>query len=812
MIALANDVRAILGPNVKLTYAADWSEYFGYVDEEGNRYFHLDQLWADPAIDLIGVDNYMPLSDWREGGLHLDAADWRAIHDLGYLKANVAGGEGFDWFYPDRAARDAQARAPISDGAHDEPWVWRYKDLRAWWENPHHDRVGGLRAATPSAWQPRSKPIWFTEIGCAAIDKGTNQPNKFLDPKSSESSLPWHSNGQRDDLIQMQYLRAQAEYWTDPANNPVSPVYGGPMLDWDRAHVWAWDARPFPWFPGRRDLWSDSDNWARGHWITGRAMNQPLAAVVAEICAVAGVRDYDVSRLYGVVRGYAAPSTQSGRAMLQPLMLAHGFEVIERDGQLVFQMRDGSARQRIGADDLIARDGGDLETIRAPEPEVPGRVRLTYIEAEGDFDTRSAETVLPDHAESDTQQSELALLMTRAEARGTVGRWMAEARVARDVARFSLPPSSPVRAGDVVALETPDGSRHYRIDRMDLTGAREVEAVRVEPGVYRGGDLDEDPVPLRPHAAPVPVLPVFLDLPLLRGDEVPHAPHLAVAARPWPGSVAVYDFAEGVEEPTLNTLISARATLGETLAPLPRTRAGRWSRADLRLRLPEDLALVSSSRRGVLDGANLMAISNGEEWELFRFAEAAPEAPGIWRLRGLLRGQYGTDAVGPPEWPAGSQIVRIDGAVRQIDLPLSLRTVARTYRIGPANRPADDGVYVSRTVTFRGVGLRPYAPVHLRPTGTPGGDISVSWVRRSRIDGDDWDLFDVPLGEQAERYVVRVEIGGALRREVLVTMPGWIYTAAHRAADGADAGCTVRVAQISDRFGPGPFTSLTLGR
>ncbi len=64
----------------------------------------------------------------------------------------------------------------------------------------------------------------------------------------------------RDDLIQMQYLRAMFGYWSDPANNPVSPIYGGPMVDMARAHVWAWDARPYPFFPANRELWSDGDN------------------------------------------------------------------------------------------------------------------------------------------------------------------------------------------------------------------------------------------------------------------------------------------------------------------------------------------------------------------------------------------------------------------------------------------------------------------------------------------------------------------------------------------------------------------------
>ena len=96
---------------------------------------------------------------------------------------------------------------------------------------------------------PQSKPIWFTELGCAAIDKGTNQPNKFLDPKSSEFSLPKYSNGRRDDFIQMQYLRAMTSFYGRCGNNPVSDVYGGPMVDMARAHVWAWDARPYPVFP-----------------------------------------------------------------------------------------------------------------------------------------------------------------------------------------------------------------------------------------------------------------------------------------------------------------------------------------------------------------------------------------------------------------------------------------------------------------------------------------------------------------------------------------------------------------------------------
>ena len=46
-------------------------------------------------------------------------------------------------------------------------------------------------------------------------------------------------------------------HWNDPANNPESDVYGGRMVDMARAHVWAWDARPWPDFPSRLETWID---------------------------------------------------------------------------------------------------------------------------------------------------------------------------------------------------------------------------------------------------------------------------------------------------------------------------------------------------------------------------------------------------------------------------------------------------------------------------------------------------------------------------------------------------------------------------
>jgi hypothetical protein len=146
LVTLAADVRAVVGPGVKLSYAADWSEYSGY-QPDGEKFFHLDPLWASANIDAVGIDCYMPAADWRDGAGHLDATEADGAHDAAYLGRNIAGGEGFDWYYASDADRAAQVRTPITDEAHGEPWIWRFKDIASFWSEKHFNRPGGRLGA-----------------------------------------------------------------------------------------------------------------------------------------------------------------------------------------------------------------------------------------------------------------------------------------------------------------------------------------------------------------------------------------------------------------------------------------------------------------------------------------------------------------------------------------------------------------------------------------------------------------------------------------------------------------------------------------
>jgi hypothetical protein len=808
LCSLAADVRSILGPNVKIGYAADWSEYFGHqpADGSGDVIFHLDELWAHTAIDFVGIDNYMPLSDWRDGSGHRDAAAG-SIYNIEYLKSNVAGGEGFDWYYPDATARSIQDRHPIQDGAYGEDWVFRFKDLNNWWARPHYNRISGERSSNPTAWLPKSKPIWFTELGCPAVDKGTNQPNVFFDPKSSESELPYFSDGSRDDFMQHRYLQAMFAFWGDAENNPASDLYGGSMVDLENAFVWAWDARPWPDFPARLGTWIDGTNYGRGHWLNGRIGSPALAEVAGDICLAAGLHETSLKELGGLVTGYSVGGVESGRQSLQPLMLAYGFDATSSGGSIAFIERNAKVAIALTSDEVALSDSDEgISKSRTPDFESADRVQFGFVDADSEYQTAMAEASVPDESNGSVSQTSLSIVFTEAEGKSIVQRWMGEARIGRDSVEFSLPPSRlRVSPADVLALRSPDGVKLYRIDRTDEAGIRDLKATRIEAEVYKRPAFLIGDASFREVVSEGPVYAEFIDLPLLSGAEIPYAPHIAVTRSPWTGPIGVYSSSADYDYGLLSEVFSP-AVVGQTLDPLPQGTPSLWMRKGIRVRVDSGM-LSSASEQDVLNGANVAAVRFGGEgdWEVLQFSKAQLVAPRTYLLENLLRGQAGTDAVMPAVWPVGSDFVLIDSSVTQLPVTPSSRGLARHYRVGPASLPYDDASFFHTLATFDGVGLRPYRPVHLVAKRRADGGVGLSWVRRTRLDGDSWSGVDVPVGEDRLLFDVRVLADHALLRRVDVHTTSYVYTAADQGVDGWPQNLMFEVAQVSERFGPGPY-------
>ena len=823
LVALAADVRSILGPATKITYAADWTEYFGHhpTDGTGDVYFHLDPLWSSNNIDAIGIDLYWPLADWRDGTSHADLeAGTRSIYDLDYLKANIAGGEGYDWYYASPADRAAQVRTPITDGS-GKPWVFRYKDLKSWWNNQHYDRPAGIEASASTAWVPQMKPIWLMECGCPAIDKGANQPNVFVDPKSAESAVPYFSNGRRNDLMQRRYLQALIEGFDSthpdsvPGLNPLSTIYGGRMVDTSRVHVYAWDARPYPAFPDDLETWGDGDNWKLGHWLNGRLSSAPLSELVAAILDDHGFADYDAHALEGIVAGYVIDRIMPARDALQPLELAYFFDSLESEGLIAFRHRgQGGPTAAFTEDDLVAstRASSSLTLTRGQESELPTMAKLAYVNSDGDYRKSIAEARRLAAGSGRIAQADLPIAMSAEQANAIAETWLYETWTAREKAQFTLPPSSiAIEPGDLVTVTAAGRDRLFRIIDIAERGEREIGALALDETIYQPVGSATRRMRLPPP--PIAGLPIvdFLDLPYLRGDEAEETGYVTATQTPWPAAIAFYNSPENAGF-RLAAVATAPATTGLLLDPLPAGPTARLDKAtSFRVKL-EHGQLFSSSELAVLGGANTAAIQNSAgEWEILQFETASLTAPSTYLLAGLLRGQAGTESAMSGGVAAGARFVLIDATVTAVSLTSSEIGLPLQWRYGPATRDIGEESYAERIFAFRGVARRPLSPVHVRGNRV-ASDLMLTWIRRTRRGGDSWETVEVPLSEAIESYEVDILDGAAVVRTIASPTPQATYTQAQQIADfgAARSSVSVRVYQLNPEWGRGSPAFATL--
>lgn len=797
LVGLAGDVRAIVGPGTKITYGADWSEYFGYHPQDGSGevHFHLDPLWASPDIDAVGIDNYMPLGDWRDEDLWTENPDgFRLADDAQAMAAQIAAGEGFDWYYASETDRRSRVRSPISDGLAGKPWVYRYKDLSGWWSNQHFDRVDGVEAGMPTAWIPGMKPIWFTELGCPAVDKGASQPNVFTDPKSAESALPYFSSGGRSDSMQRRFLEAHHGRWLGEATP-------GGMVDPGHVFVWTWDARPVPAFPGDLSAWSDGGNWRTGHWLNGRLGGTTLADAIAAILAEHGFEEFDVSEVSGDLTGYVQGEVTSARALLEPLVEVFQVDVAEDGGRLRFRSRltASLAAKEIAVIADIEDDPLWSEN-RGHDSDFAAEAVLTSYNPSLDYEQAG---VRSRRARAESQRIlsyDLPAVLPEETSLGAVETLLRTHRVSRRSLSFALSPADiTVEPGDAVRLALPDAAGPagtFIVERIEEGAARRIEARHHAPlapsnhagdgGHRNGGSAVSD--------AFAPVLH-FLDLPRFAPGEAASFARVAGFCRPWRRmALSSSVTAEGYR---MRSALDRPARAGILAAPLSGGVAGRFDRGPA---MEIELffgGLSSADEQAVLNGENRIAVKaqNGA-WEIVAFAAAEEISPNRWSLSNLLRGLAGTEDAMQAGAAAGAAVVVLDEAVMPLGLSAEERGLVMNWL---AESPGQAGGR-SGPHRFAG-GMRaetPLSPVHIRGERQVAGDARLTWVRRGRVEADGWDGTEIPLDEPEERYLLEVLDGTIVRRVVEVAEPAFIYPAIDEIADfgGTQPSLSLRIRQM----------------
>jgi hypothetical protein len=344
------------------------------------------------------------------------------------------------------------------------------------------------------------------------------------------------------------------------------------------------------------------------------------------------------------------------------------------------------------------------------------------------------------------------------------------------------------------------------VTRIEDGLVRRIEARSIDPAVLSpAAEVIREAPPADADDPAAPLL-TLLDLPLITGNEPGWQPYVAAFADPWPGAIAL---AVGTADTGFVTRqgLSRRATVGEITAPVAAGPIARWDEANVVTVRLYGGALASATDLAVLNGANLAAIGSEEGgFEVIQFRNATLIGANTWRLGGLLRGQGGTGDVADAGHAAGARFVLLDGAVELLQLREAESGLALTLRAGAAGTVYDPDTFTDVTLTTARRGLRCLPPVHVADARDPdSGDVTVAWIRQSRIGGDGWDVTEVPLGETVEAYRLEILDGDDVVRTIATAAPSAVYAHADQVADfGATPdGINVRVSQVSPTEGAG---------
>ncbi|MGL4264702.1 MAG: phage tail protein, partial [Afipia sp.] len=455
--------------------------------------------------------------------------------------------------------------------------------------------------------------------------------------------------------------------------------------------------------------------------------------------------------------------------------------------------------------------GALARLTRGQETELPREVSFGFTDGAADYRRSAVTSRRLVGGSNRTLHSDFAVITDDAAATRRADIWLQDLWAGRENIELSLGMKRlSLAPGDVIGVTVNARRRLFEISELVDTQSRQVKARSIDPEVFSVPLFAPRVKPPMIPPALGPVQALVLDLPSIDSSEPPVLTRLAIFADPWPGSVTVWRSTDGLSFEKAATAF-VPSIIGETLDPLPAGPASCWDLGgEMRVALYGGvLASVADAR--VLDGANAAAVlSTSGVWEILQFANAELAGDKTYRLSRLLRGQAGSEYAIADPLPAGSPFVLLDDHVVTIARGLSALDRAIDLRIVATGRSHDDPSALALTVTPQPTALMPLSPVHVKAVRA-GDGIHVSWIRRTRRDGDNWGV-EVPLGEDTEAYTLDILSGTSVVRSMSSAAPSVLYANADELADFGTPQPSLhgRVSQMSSTVGRGHPAEFTL--
>lgn len=460
-----------------------------------------------------------------------------------------------------------------------------------------------------------------------------------------------------------------------------------------------------------------------------------------------------------------------------------------------------------------------LTTRIQQEVELPAQVDVVFINETTDYQRgiQSARRV-----SSPSQQHisvQLPIVLTDLEAKAVADRLLYNAWIERHTYIFQTSRKyAYLEPTDVLNVRDLSTGKRYSMritsESVSRNGMIEFNAVADEASIYAQksttGNAWQSPQTVYQFTDTRTVL---LDIPMLRDEDTAMGVYMAMNGldASWPGAVLMKSTDGGTTYAA--TFVNSRPSItGACTTALGDFYGGNvfdeLNSVNIQLDPGVGGTLSSVTMDDVLNGFNVAAIRTYDSggWEIIQYRDAVLQPDGSYTLTGLLRGRKGSEWAMPLH-DVGDQFVALSSsATVRVILPEAEVGALRHWKGVTFQQRTEDADMFA--FTNGGECWECYSPVAIGGGRNTSGDVTINWIRRTRVGGHWGNFTDVPLGEASESYEVEIwdSTYATLKRTITgLSSPTTIYTAAQQTTDFGVTQATVyvKVFQISATNGRG---------
>jgi hypothetical protein len=540
-----------------------------------------------------------------------------------------------------------------------------------------------------------------------------------------------------------------------------------------------------------------------------------VATLILDLCKLAGLTEsqVDVTEVSQEATGARITPGAAGK-LLEQVLTGLGLQSVYNGSAIAFRPIEQTVGDDIPETDLLAEGENRFPRQRMREDGLPRVVTVSHTDPDRDFqaNAQTARRQVTRSVESVVVSTPLAI--TAAAAADVADALLYRIWTARNrYGEFGLPNRYlEIEPGDVRGIVV-DGRRHvvrFRKITIGANGALRCEGEAYDASVLAGagsGGSGEFPGQTLPVYGET-TLRLYNAPPLTDAESQQIGYRLAAtgSGASWRSGVLEVSYDSGATWAAVAALPSytVMGFCGSTL-PDPPEHIGA---GNIDTVSTVDVTVIRGELESVTDelllaGANRAYVGS----EMIQFGTATLIGPSTYRLSRLLRGRRAT------EWAmtdhgADEGFTMLAGSVF---VPAQVSDIGpeRLYRMTPFGAAAGSGVEESFAIS--GESARPWSPVDVRGTRT-GADLSITWIRRSRVGTELPDTGDIPFDDATEAYEVEILDGSDVVRTLTTVTANVTYTESQQINDfgSAQSAVDVRVYQRNNLVGRSRPTSATV--